>query len=51
MQKELTKLRRRPLYVPLIAPFLLMGLVIVAPIWFFDARSTTVVVAMRHAEA
>ncbi|HSN69884.1 MAG TPA: phosphoglycerate mutase family protein [Steroidobacteraceae bacterium] len=51
MQKELTKLRRRPLYVPLIAPFLLMGLVIVAPIWFFDARSTTVVVALRRAEA
>jgi broad specificity phosphatase PhoE len=50
MQKELTNLRRRPLYVPLLAPVLLFALLVAAAIWFFDARSTTIVLAVRHAE-
>jgi broad specificity phosphatase PhoE len=50
MQKELTELRRRPLFVPLLAPILLFALLVGAAVWFFDARSTTVIIAVRHAE-
>jgi len=50
MKKEMTKLRRRPLFVPLLAPVIMMAIVIAVAIWFFDARSTTVVIAVRHAE-
>jgi phosphohistidine phosphatase SixA len=50
MQKELAQMRRRPLFVPLLAPVLFVALAAMAAIWFLDARSTTVVIVVRHAE-
>jgi broad specificity phosphatase PhoE len=50
MEKELSKLKRRPFMFPLLLPFLAMVVVIVAAIWIWDMRATTVVIAVRHAE-
>jgi phosphohistidine phosphatase SixA len=50
MDRKLETLRRRPFFVPLLFPvFVFIGLVAVAA-WFFDARATTVVFVVRHAE-
>jgi phosphohistidine phosphatase SixA len=50
MNRELDRLRRRPFFFPLVLPvFVFLGL-LAAAIWVFDARATTVVVVVRHAE-
>jgi phosphohistidine phosphatase SixA len=50
MEKELSKLKRRPFMFPLLLPLLVMAAVIVAAVWIWDMRATTVVIAVRHAE-
>ena len=51
MQRDLDKMRRRPFFFPLIVPVLLFIAVVAAGAWLFDARATTVVFVVRHAEA
>lgn len=50
MNQDLGKLRRRPFFLPLIFPVLVFIAVVAAAAWLFDARATTVVVVVRHAE-
>jgi 2,3-bisphosphoglycerate-dependent phosphoglycerate mutase len=50
MQRDLDKLRRRPFFFPLVLPVLLFIAVVAAAAWLFDARATTVVFVVRHAE-
>lgn len=50
MNRDLDKLRRRPFFFPLILPLLLFIALVAAAIWLFDARATTVVFVVRHAE-
>jgi phosphohistidine phosphatase SixA len=50
MDKDLGKLRRRPFLFPLVFPFLLLIGVVAVAVWLFDARASTVVVIVRHAE-
>jgi len=50
MEKELSKLKRRPFMFPLLLPFMVMAVVVVAAVWIWDMRATTVVIAVRHAE-
>jgi phosphohistidine phosphatase SixA len=50
MQRDLDKLRRRPFFFPLILPVLLFIALLAAAAWIFDARATTVVFIVRHAE-
>lgn len=51
MNRDLDKLRRRPFFFPLVVPMLVFIAVVAAAAWIFDARATTVVVVVRHAEA
>jgi phosphohistidine phosphatase SixA len=51
MQRELDKMRRRPFFFPLVLPVLLFIALVAAAAWLFDARATTVVFVVRHAEA
>jgi phosphohistidine phosphatase SixA len=50
MNRDLEKLRRRPFFLPLIFPVLVFVAVVAAAAWLFDARATTVIVVVRHAE-
>lgn len=50
MQRDLDKLRRRPFFFPLVLPVLLFIMLVMAAGWLFDARATTVVFVVRHAE-
>lgn len=50
MNRDLEKLRRRPFFFPLLFPVLVFIAVVAAAAWLFDARATTVVVIVRHAE-
>ena len=50
MQRDLDKLRRRPFFFPLLLPVLLFIALVAAAVWLFDARATTVVFVVRHAE-
>jgi hypothetical protein len=50
MRKDLNSLRRRPFLFPLLMPIAMMAVVVAVAIWVFDARATTVVIAVRHAE-
>lgn len=50
MNRDLEKLRRRPFFFPLLVPILAFVAVVAAVAWLFDARSTTVVIVVRHAE-
>jgi phosphohistidine phosphatase SixA len=50
MQRDLDKMRRRPFFFPLALPILLFILFLAAAAWLFDARATTVVFVVRHAE-
>lgn len=50
MQRDLDKLRRRPFLFPLVLPVLVFIMLVVAAAWLFDARATTVVFVVRHAE-
>ena len=50
MQRDLDKMRRRPFFFPLVLPVLLFIAIVAAAAWLFDARATTVVFVVRHAE-
>jgi phosphohistidine phosphatase SixA len=50
MNRDLDKLRRRPFFLPLVFPVLVFIALAAAAAWVFDARATTVVVVVRHAE-
>jgi phosphohistidine phosphatase SixA len=50
MQRDLDKMRRRPFFFPLVLPVLLFIALVAAAAWIFDARATTVVFVVRHAE-
>ena len=50
MRKDLNTLRRRPFLFPLLMPIAMMAVLVAVAIWVFDARATTVVIAVRHAE-
>lgn len=50
MQRDLDKMRRRPFFFPLVLPVLLFIALVAAAAWLFDARATTVVFVVRHAE-
>jgi phosphohistidine phosphatase SixA len=50
MQRDLDKMRRRPFLFPLVLPVLMFIAVVAAAAWVFDARATTVVFVVRHAE-
>ncbi|MET0986461.1 MAG: phosphoglycerate mutase family protein [Steroidobacteraceae bacterium] len=50
MDQNLGKLRRRPFFFPLVFPFLVLVGVLAVAVWLFDARASTVVVIVRHAE-
>ena len=43
-------MRRRPFFFPLVLPVLLFIALVAAAAWLFDARATTVVFVVRHAE-
>jgi broad specificity phosphatase PhoE len=51
MEKELSKLKRRPFMFPLLLPLAVLAVAIVFAIWIWDMRATTIVIAVRHAEA
>lgn len=51
MHRDLDKMRRRPFFFPLILPVILFVALAAAAAWIFDARATTVVFVVRHAEA
>jgi len=51
MNRDLDKLRRRPFFLPLVFPLLVFIAVVALGAWLFDARATTVVVVVRHAES
>ena len=50
MNRDLDKMRRRPFFFPLVLPILLFVALVAAAAWLFDARATTVVFVVRHAE-
>jgi broad specificity phosphatase PhoE len=50
MEKELKRLQRRPFMFPLLLPIVVMAVAVVAGLWIWDMRATTVVVVVRHAE-
>jgi phosphohistidine phosphatase SixA len=50
MNRDLDRMRRRPFFFPLVLPILVFIGLLAAAIWVFDARATTVVVIVRHAE-
>lgn len=50
MQAEFNRFKRKPFLAPLLMPVALLALVVAAAIWLFDARVTSVVVIVRHAE-
>ena len=50
MNRDLDKMRRRPFYFPLVLPVLVFIALVAAAAWLFDARATTVVIVVRHAE-
>ncbi len=50
MQRDLDKMRRRPFFFPLVLPVLLFIALVAVAAWLFDARATTVVFVVRHAE-
>lgn len=43
-------MRRQPFFFPLVLPVLVFIALLAAAVWVFDARATTVVVVVRHAE-
>jgi phosphohistidine phosphatase SixA len=50
MNRDLESLRRRPFFFPLLFPVLVFIAVVAAAAWLFDARATTMIVVVRHAE-
>jgi phosphohistidine phosphatase SixA len=50
MNRELDKMRRRPFFFPLLLPVVVFIALLLAAAWLFDARATTVIMVVRHAE-
>ena len=50
MNADFIKLKRRPFFLPLLMPLLLLALVVFAAAWLLDARSSTVFILVRNAE-
>lgn len=50
MQAELHSFKRRPFFVPLLMPVALLAVVVAVAIWLLDARTSTVIILVRHAE-
>ncbi len=50
MQADFQKFKRRPFFLPLLMPLVLLAAVIAAAIWLLDARSSTLFVLVRNAE-
>lgn len=50
MNRDLDKMRRRPFFFPLVLPVLVFAALVAAAVWVFDARATTVIFIVRHAE-
>jgi len=50
MNPELDRMRRRPFFFPLLLPVVVFIALLLAAAWLFDARATTVVMVVRHAE-
>jgi hypothetical protein len=50
MQPNLQSLKRRPFLMPLLMPLVMLAVAVAAAIWLFDARTSTVIIAIRHAE-
>lgn len=50
MNRNLDRMRRRPFFFPLVVPILVVIGLLAAAAYIFDARATTVVVLVRHAE-
>ena len=50
MKKEYRKLRRRPLFTPLLAPFLGGVVFVLALGWLWSVKGTTTVILVRHAD-
>lgn len=50
MDIDIHKLRRRPFFLPLFMPIVLLAVVVLSAIWLLDARNTTVFILVRHAE-
>ena len=50
MRKDLDTLKRRPFLFPLLMPIAMFAIAIVIAVWVFDARATTVIIVVRHAE-
>jgi phosphohistidine phosphatase SixA len=50
MRKDLNTLKRRPFLFPLLMPIAMMAIAVAVAVWVFDARATTIVVVVRHAE-
>ncbi len=50
MNRDFEKLKRRPFFIPLLFPVLVFVAVVLAAAWLFDARATTGIIVVRHAE-
>lgn len=50
MQADFQKFKRRPFFLPLLMPLVLLAAVIAAAIWLLDARSSTLFLLVRNAE-
>ncbi len=50
MKSELLNLKRRPFLLPLLMPVAMLAVAVAAALWLFDARTSTIIVAVRHAE-
>lgn len=50
MKKEYRKLRRRPMFTPLLAPFLGGVVFVLAVGWLWSVKGTTTIILVRHAD-
>ncbi len=50
MKKEHRKLRRRPMFTPLLAPFLGGVVFVLALGWLWSVKGTTTIIVVRHAD-
>ena len=50
MQADLNSLKRRPFLTPLLMPLAMLAMAVAMALWLFDARTSTVIIAVRHAE-
>lgn len=50
MQTDFNRFRRKPFLAPLLMPLALLGVAVAIALWLFDARTTSVIIVVRHAE-